>query len=130
MQLRIYNFFKILLNSGWFVGKIKKVLQNLYEILEIFWKFWETFEQILNKFFEMFLFAYSFQINFPNHYVSGKNFGKARAPGPPMVTNPVGGGGQRKNLGGNCPLAPRWLRACTSLTNPVKSERSICRIYN
>ena len=60
-------------------------MQNLYEILEIF----KNFEQILKKFFEIFLFAYSFQINFPNHYVSGKSWEGGRAPhdpphGPPM----------------------------------------------
>ena len=29
----------------------------------------------MNKIFEISLFAYSFQINFPNHYVSGNNCG-------------------------------------------------------
>ena len=52
--------------------KLKIFLQNLYEILEIFKTFEkilktfkENFEQILKKFFEISLLAYSFQIKFP-----------------------------------------------------------------
>ena len=81
------------------MGKIKKILQNLYEILEIF----ENFKKILRKFWrnfeEIFLFAYSFQINFPNHHVSGKNFWGARAP---LKVKPV----KIFLVGGAC-LSPR-----------------------
>ena len=56
----------------------------------------ENFEQILMKFFEVSLFAYSCQINFPNHYVSGKNIlfwgGTCPPPKVKTVKNIWGGG--------------------------------------
>ena len=55
----------------------------------------EIFEQIL-KFFKNSLFAYSSQINFPNHHVSGKNLGGGTCL--PQV-KPV-------KFGGTCPHAP------------------------
>ena len=76
MAIKKYNF-------------LKKVLQNLNEILKIF----ENFEKIVRNFWtnfeivlEISLFAYSFQINFPNHYISAKNWWGARAPHAPPQT--------------------------------------------
>ena len=60
-------------------------MQKLYKILEIFENYFkQIFEEI----------AYCFQINFPNHYVSGKN-GGGHVP-PPSKVKPVKlGGGAR-----------------------------------
>ena len=64
-------------------------------MLEIF----ENFEQILKKFFEIPLYSYSFQINFPKHYVSSKNGGGHM---PPPKVKPL-------KLGGRAPMPPDRL---------------------
>ena len=47
--------------------KYKRFFKNCEKILR-------NFEQLLKKLFKIFQFAYYFYINFPNHYVSGKNY--------------------------------------------------------
>ena len=50
-------------------------MQNLNGILEIFENFEKNLKNNFEEIFRNFPICLSFQINFPNHHVSGKNFG-------------------------------------------------------
>ena len=59
----------------WFKYSKENSAQHTENFEKILSKFWTNFK----KFFEISQLAYSFEINFPNHYVSGKNFVEASA---------------------------------------------------
>ena len=98
--------------------KIKKVLQNVYEILEIFWKFWENFKKILNKFWRNFPICLFFSNKLCKSSCIRENLGGHVPPPPKLKTVKFGGGA-------TCP--PRTTYDCplhlrpTSLVRPPTS---------